>query len=82
MKPRKPSIICNSFEDLKTLLKTQSISLPNRRHSDVPIREIELTRSAAPSPAFEGGAEKRPSGSTLSKPWPSGQGAEGLTPDL
>jgi DNA-nicking Smr family endonuclease len=43
MKPRKPSIICNSFEDLKTLLKTQSISLPNRRHSDVPIREIELT---------------------------------------
>lgn len=43
MKPRKPSTICNSFEDLKTLLKTQSISLPNRRHSDVPIREIELT---------------------------------------
>jgi len=38
-----------------------------------------LTRSTAPSPAFEGGVEKRRSGSTLSKPQPSGWGAEGLT---
>jgi len=38
-----------------------------------------LTRSAAPSPAFESGVEKRRSGSTLSKPQPSGWGAEGLT---
>ena len=38
-----------------------------------------LTRSTAPSPAFKGGVEKRRSGSTLSKPKPSGWGAEGLT---
>jgi len=40
---------------------------------------ITWTHSAAPSLAFEGGVEKRGSGSTLSKPWPSGQGVEGLT---
>jgi hypothetical protein len=38
-----------------------------------------LTHSAAPSPAFEGGVKKRRSGSTLSKPRPSGRGVEGLT---
>jgi antitoxin YefM len=38
-----------------------------------------LTRSAAPSPVFKDGVRKRGSGSTLSKPWPSGRGVEGLT---
>jgi hypothetical protein len=38
-----------------------------------------LTRSTAPSPAFEGGVEKHRSGSTLSKSQPSGWRAEGLT---
>ena len=38
-----------------------------------------LTRSAASSPAFEGGVKKRYSGSTPSKPRPSGRGVEGLT---
>jgi hypothetical protein len=38
-----------------------------------------LTRSAAPSPVFRDGVRKRGSGSTLSKPWPSGRGVEGLT---
>jgi len=38
-----------------------------------------LTHSAAPSPAFEGGVKKRRSGSTLSKPRPSGRRVEGLT---
>jgi hypothetical protein len=40
---------------------------------------IKLTRSAAPSPTSEGGVKKRRSGSTLSEPWPSGRGVEGLT---
>ena len=39
----------------------------------------KLTRSTAPSPPFEGGVEKRRSGSTLSKPQPSGWGVERLT---
>jgi hypothetical protein len=34
--------------------------------------------SAAPNPAFQGGVRERRSGSTLSKPWPSGRGVEGL----
>jgi hypothetical protein len=38
-----------------------------------------LTRSTAPGPVFEGGVEKRRSGSTLSKPQLSGWEAEGLT---
>ncbi len=38
-----------------------------------------LTRSAAPNPVFKDGVRKRTSGSTLSKPWPSGRGVEGLT---
>ena len=38
----------------------------------------KLTRSTAPSPPFEGGVEKRRSGSTLSKPQPSGWGVERL----
>jgi hypothetical protein len=38
-----------------------------------------LTRSATPSPVFKDGVRKRGSGATLSKPWPSGRGVEGLT---
>jgi hypothetical protein len=38
-----------------------------------------LTHSEAPSPAFQGGIKKRRSGSTPSKPWPSGWVFEGLT---
>jgi len=38
-----------------------------------------LTRSTAPSPVFEGGVEKRRSGSTLSKTQSFGWEAEGLT---
>ena len=38
-----------------------------------------LTHSTAPSPTFKGGVKKRRSGSTLSKPRPSGRGVEGLT---
>jgi hypothetical protein len=38
-----------------------------------------LARSAAPSPVFKDGVRKRGSGSTLSKPWLSGRGVEGLT---
>jgi hypothetical protein len=38
-----------------------------------------LTRSVASSPVFKDGVRKRGSGSTLSKPWPSGRGVEGLT---
>jgi len=41
--------------------------------------ECNLTHSTAPSPVFEDGVEKRRSGSTLSKPKPSGWGVEGLT---
>ena len=43
---------------------------------------IVLTHSAAPSPGFEGGVKKCRSGSTLSKPRPSGRGVEGLTSGL
>ncbi len=39
----------------------------------------ELTHSAAPGPAFEGGVRKRRSGSTLSKPEHLCWGVEGLT---
>ena len=42
------------------------------------IKEVWLlTRSTAPNPAFKVGIEKRRSGSTLSKPQPSGWGAKG-----
>ncbi len=41
--------------------------------------EFKLTRSAATCPAFKVGVKKRRSGSTLSKPGPSGRGVEGLT---
>jgi hypothetical protein len=40
---------------------------------------IFLTHSAAPRLAFEGGAKKRRSGSTPSKPGLSSRGVEGLT---
>jgi hypothetical protein len=40
--------------------------------------EQVLTRSATPSPTSEVGVEKRRSGSTLSKPWPSEQGVGAL----
>jgi hypothetical protein len=43
---------------------------------------VSLTHSTAPSPVFEGGVEKRRSGSTLSKPQLSGWGAEGLNQSL
>jgi hypothetical protein len=43
------------------------------------LNSILLTRSAAPSPVFKDGVRRRGSGSTLSKPWPSGGGVEGLT---
>ena len=39
----------------------------------------KLTHSTAPSHAFESGVKKHYSGSTLSKPWPSDRGVEGLT---
>jgi hypothetical protein len=41
--------------------------------------EQALTPSAAPSPVFKDGVRERGSGSTLSKPWLSGRGVEGLT---
>jgi len=61
----------------KTTLKKAK---PKQRssHED----EKELTRSAAPSPVFESWGEKRGSGSTLSKPHPSGWEVEGLTSDI
>jgi DNA-nicking Smr family endonuclease len=43
MKPRKPSITCNSFEDLRKLLKMKSISLPHHRRVDAPTRRIEVS---------------------------------------
>jgi len=46
------------------------------------VGDKRLTRSTAPNPAFEGGVEKRRSGSTLSKPQPLGWGAEGLTKEI
>jgi len=53
---------------------------PERLHF-IPNRRIRsrLTRSAAPSSAFEGGVKKRRSGLTLSKPRPLGPGVDGLT---
>jgi DNA-nicking Smr family endonuclease len=43
MKPRKPSLTCDSFRDLKSLLKSKSISLPDRQHLDGPPRRIEVS---------------------------------------
>jgi len=43
MKPQKPSLTCDSFRDLKTLLKSKSISLPDRQPLDVPIQRIEVS---------------------------------------
>ncbi len=45
----------------------------------VPCSAEDLTRSAASTPAFEGGIEELRSRSTLSKPQPLGPEAEGLT---
>jgi len=43
MKPQKPSLTCDSFRDLKTLLKSKSISLPDRQPLDVPTQRIEVS---------------------------------------
>jgi DNA-nicking Smr family endonuclease len=43
MKPRKPSLTCDSFRDLKGLLKSKSISLPDRQPLDVPTQRIEVS---------------------------------------
>jgi len=43
MKPRKPSLTCDSFRNLKTLLKSKSISLPDRKPLDVPTQRIEVS---------------------------------------
>jgi DNA-nicking Smr family endonuclease len=43
MKPQKPSITCDSFEDLRKLLKMKSISLPNDRHPDAATRRMEVS---------------------------------------
>ena len=57
------------------LTKRKRIRQPPNQKWD----EVNLTHSAAPSRTFQGGAKKRRSGSTLSKPGPSGRGVEGLT---
>jgi DNA-nicking Smr family endonuclease len=41
MKPRKSSQTCDSFQDLKNLLKSKSISLPDRPHLDAPTERKE-----------------------------------------
>jgi DNA-nicking Smr family endonuclease len=43
MKPRKPSLTCDSFQDLKSLLKNKSISLPDRQHPAGPPRRTEVS---------------------------------------
>jgi DNA-nicking Smr family endonuclease len=43
MKPRKRSLTCDSFRDLKSLLKSKSISLPDRQPLDVPTQRIEVS---------------------------------------
>jgi len=43
VKPRKPSLTCDSFQDLKSLLKSKSISLPDRQHPDGPTRRTEVS---------------------------------------
>ncbi len=43
MKPQKPSLTCDSFRDLKSLLKSKSISLPDRQPLDVPTQRIEVS---------------------------------------
>jgi hypothetical protein len=60
---------------------SQLIDMPNQNFCQAffPDLMFYLTRSAAPSPVFKDGVRKRGSGSTLSKPWPSGRGVEGLT---
>jgi len=59
------------------IIKESNDKARNPKHNDLFLEN--LTRSTAPSPAFEGGVEKRRSGSTLSKPQPSGWGVvEGL----
>jgi DNA-nicking Smr family endonuclease len=42
MKPRKPSLTCDSFRDLKSLLKSKCISLPNRKHLEGPPQRTEV----------------------------------------
>jgi uncharacterized Zn finger protein len=73
-------------EDLIAMLKkpgkkpTLRKAKPKQGSSEV--NEKTLTRPAAPSPVFESWGEKRGSGSTLSKPQPSGWEVEGLTSDI
>ena len=55
------------------------MDLPGESSLDQILSQLILTLSAAPRPAFEGRVRERRSGSTLSKPWPSGQEVEGLT---
>jgi DNA-nicking Smr family endonuclease len=43
MKPQKPSLTCDSFRDLKSLLKIKSISLPDRQPLDVLTQRIEVS---------------------------------------
>ena len=43
MKPQKPSLTCDSFRDLKSLLKSKSISLPDCQPLDVPTQRIEVS---------------------------------------
>jgi DNA-nicking Smr family endonuclease len=43
MKPRKPSLTCDSFQDLKSLLKSKSISFPDHQPVDTPTERIEVS---------------------------------------
>ena len=65
--------------ELMGMLIERRTDLRGMRHGGSGLRWAKLAHSAAPSPAFEGGVRERRSGSTLSKPWPSGRGVEGLT---